>query len=387
MSTDASGTYTLPSSDIVNGQTGDATPVQNNFDDIEAGLTERITKTGKTTYTANQPMGGFKLTNLGVGTSDSDSATFAQTTWFIPPPQGRLTLTTAVPVLATNVSAAGTVYYTPYIGNLVPIYNGTRFIATAFTELSNVLANSSSGSAGPAAGAASKNYDLFVWSDSGTLRLTRGAAWNSDTARSATTENDLTRVNGVLLNLNAITNGPAASRGTYVGTIRTDSGGATVTWHFGALAANGTAANLHVWNAYNRVLVGGLVADSTDSWSYSGGSFRPANNSSTMRVSFVNGLQEERVEAIYESSANGGGSSGIAVIAVGLDSTTSAAGSTRAMISNGNVISSFVASQRTTSLGFHYLQALENNVTAAVTFYGDNGGSNIQSGMYYSGRF
>lgn len=78
MSTDNSGNYTLPSADIVNGQVGDATPVQDNFDDIEAGLTERLTKTGKTTPTANLPMGGFKHTSIGAGSANGDSVRFEQ---------------------------------------------------------------------------------------------------------------------------------------------------------------------------------------------------------------------------------------------------------------------------------------------------------------------
>lgn len=78
MSTDNSGNYTLPSADIENGQVGDATPVQANFDDLAAGMTERITKTGKTTYTANQPMGGFKHTGLGAGSANGDSVRYEQ---------------------------------------------------------------------------------------------------------------------------------------------------------------------------------------------------------------------------------------------------------------------------------------------------------------------
>ena len=202
-------------------------------------------------------------------------------------PQGRLTLTSATPVLTAIVSAAATIYYTPYTGNQIPIYDGTNLVPTAFAELSNATAQSSTGKAGPAAVASNSNYDLFVWNDAGTVRLTRGPAWTSDTARgtgAGTTE--LQRINGLWTNKVAIANGPGANFGTYVGTVRSN-GAATVDWALGSLAAGGGAAFLGIWNAYNRVEISGLVSDSTASWNYSSTTWRPANNSTTLRFSYV----------------------------------------------------------------------------------------------------
>lgn len=150
----------------------------------------------------------------------------------ISPPQGRLTLTSATPVLTadTSVSSTGTIYYTPYVGRSVPLYDGTDFTMVNFAELTNVLNATSANKAGPAATAASKVYDLFVWDDAGTLRLTRGPKWDDGTAGSNTARGtganstELERVKGIWLNKIAISNGPAANRGTYVGTVTTDSG-------------------------------------------------------------------------------------------------------------------------------------------------------------------
>ena len=182
------------------------------------------------------------------------------------PPQGRLTLQTLTPVMTTTQSAKTTTFYTPYCGNQVPIYNGTTMTMTAFAELSNLTTATSVDNAGPAAVAANSNYDLFVWNNAGTMRLTRGPAWTNLTTRSAGTA--LVMVNGILLNNAAITNGPAASRGTYVGTV-TSNASSQLNWIYGALAANGTAGLFGVWNAYNRVLVASFTGDNTDSWSYS----------------------------------------------------------------------------------------------------------------------
>lgn len=68
------------------------------------------------------------------------------------PPQGRLTLVSDSPVMTASQSAATTIYYTPYNGNLVPIYNGTAFLATPFSELSNITTNSSTRSANAGGG-------------------------------------------------------------------------------------------------------------------------------------------------------------------------------------------------------------------------------------------
>ena len=41
-------------------------------------------------------------------------------------PQGRLTLQTGTPVMTTTQSAKTTIFYTPYVGNKTPIYDGTN---------------------------------------------------------------------------------------------------------------------------------------------------------------------------------------------------------------------------------------------------------------------
>lgn len=388
MARDGSGNYSRTQADYVANTTIESAKINSELNDMAAALTQSLSKDGQTTPTANIPMGSFKITGLADGTSDTHAATVAQTTWFVPAAQGRLTLTTAVPVLSANVSAAATVYYTPYCGNLVPIYNGTRFLATTFTELSNVLANSSTGSAGPAAGAASKNYDLFVWSNNGTPTLTRGAAWNSDTARSATTENDLTRVSGVLLNLNAITNGPAASRGTYVGTIRTDSGGATVSWHAGAVAAGGTAATLNVWNMHNRIRRSGLIGESTASYPYTTATWRAAGGSNGMRVSFVSGLQEDYFSASFRASCSND-TGGVNVgAAIGYDVTNSPSGR---FFGDSAAATSQLAPEgehHVLALGFHFMQAIEiSGATGTTTWVGTAAAGTTQTGLTYEGRF
>jgi hypothetical protein len=297
-------------------------------------------------------------------------------------PQGRLTLASGSPVMTASQASATTIYYTPYNGNQIPLYDGTSaFAALTFAELTNSTTQSSTGSAGPAAVAANKNYDLFVWSNAGVATLTRGGAWNSDTLRSSTIENDLTRINGVQVNLNAIANGPAANRGTYVGTVRSD-GSSQINWIVGAVAANGTAAILGVWNAYNRVAVKGFIGDTTSGWTYAGGVVRAANASNTMRVSVVSGLQLDFFGARYDALGLGNSSTGL--VGIGFNVTNAFSGAI-GTVGNSAAATAIMAagSHRTQMLGFNFFNACENNQSSTVSFFGTNSATQ-QSGLSYS---
>ena len=157
-------------------------------------------------------------------------------------PQGRLTLQSGVPVMTTTQAGKTTIYYEPYVGAFIPIYDGTRFGSVPFTALSNVTTDTTKN---PAAVAANKIYDLFVWNDNGTLRLSRGPAWTDDETRALA----LVTVGGIDLNAVGITNGPAASRGIWVGTVRSNAS-SQIDW-----ILSGAGAVLGVYNAYNRVPV------------------------------------------------------------------------------------------------------------------------------------
>jgi hypothetical protein len=110
----------------------------------------------------------------------------ADLAWAIPSqpvaPQGRLTLSSGEPVMSSNQVGKASVFYTPYVGNNVPIYDGAAFVPTPFAERSNDLTQSSTGKAGPAAAGPYQVIDAFVWNDTGTIRLTRGPKWRKSAA-------------------------------------------------------------------------------------------------------------------------------------------------------------------------------------------------------------
>jgi hypothetical protein len=300
----------------------------------------------------------------------------------IPAPQGRLTLVSGTPVMTTTQTAKTAVLYTPYVGNNLPIYNGSAFVNKTFAELTATLdtTNFLSGNL----------YDLFVYNDSGTIRLGYGPAWSSTTARgtgAGTTE--LQRLNGIWTNKNQITlrydsthtTSVAANQATYVGTVVASANG-QCQFVFGGSAAGGTAGNFGVWNCYNRVRVASTSSDSNSSWAYtSGGTWRASDNSTGMRTTFVAGLAEDAVNASFLGAGSpDSNTTGIVASAIGVNSVTSPSGMICAVTPGGtNTVILPVHYSGVPGLGQNYISALElmNNVNAH--FYGSN--SNFQNGL------
>jgi hypothetical protein len=302
---------------------------------------------------ATQVMANF---NTLVNCINSASAIFS--------PQGRLTLQSGVPVMSTAQSAKTVMIYTPYTGNQLPLYDGTRMVATAFSELSVATSDTTKN---PSPIGASKVNDWFVWNDGGTIRLSHGPDWTNDTTRSAGTA--LVQVNGVLLNSVAVTNGPGAQRGTYVGTTRSD-GSSQLNWIPGGVSAGGTAALLYVWNYYNRVLAVANVSDATGNWQVAAGAIQAMDGSVNNRVSFVSGAAESSfvAQTIGMTKAGSGGFSGVAI---GYDSTTAMSGNNY-LAGYSNVSAGAFGAYSTIPLGAHFVQALDvNNGTSAATNYGN----------------
>lgn len=290
-------------------------------------------------------------------------------------PGGRLTLTSATPVLSADVSGATTVYYTPYVSDLIPIYSA-YFAPYVFTELSLAL-DSNSGHTGYHQ--SGKNFDLFVFNDSGTIRLGTGPAWSSDTSRgtgAGTTE--LERKNGIWTNKVSATMrfgsgagntvSVAANQGTYVGTMRATANGQTAMVFKPSATGGGNANVLGLYNAYHRVRVQAMSRDSTSNWTYATTTWRSADNNANNRISFVDGLQTSAIDALYQVGVDVTGS-GAGLIGVNLDSTSAAPG----IVGQSNTSSTTNTIARESfapQLGFHFIQAMEYSAGATTTFRG-----------------
>lgn len=295
-------------------------------------------------------------------------------------PQGRITLSSGTPVMTATVAAAGTVYYTPYQGCTVPIFDGTNWGHFTFAEISQLTTDATKS---PASVTTNKNYDIFVWNDSGTIRATRGPAWSTDTSRgtgAGTTQ--LQMINGIQTNAVAITNGPGANRGTYVGTIRSN-GTSTIDFTYGSAGAGGGQAKLGVWNMFNRVEIGTIVQDTNGAHTVGGGASITGNtlnsaeamdNSSTNSIQVVIGLAEDGIDLTNQVTFSiNASTSSDGYLAIGVNSTSSGTPYSRAGMSSGvagNVFPSVsVRLDAPTLLGWNTYTALsgsDNNPQVAI---------------------
>ena len=117
------------------------------------------------------------------------------------PADGRLTMSSGNPDILTD-QAGVTVYYTPYCGDTIALYDGSsKWELITFTELSQATSGLD----------ASSVYDVFCYNNSGTATL-EVTKWTNTTTRATA----LTRQNGVY-----VKNGATTRR--YLGTFYTHS--------------------------------------------------------------------------------------------------------------------------------------------------------------------
>ena len=80
MPRNGAGIYTLPAGNpVITGQVVSSTWANNTLSDMGVALTQSLSADGQTAATANIPLGGNKIINLGNGTLPTDAATFSQT--------------------------------------------------------------------------------------------------------------------------------------------------------------------------------------------------------------------------------------------------------------------------------------------------------------------
>lgn len=266
---------------------------------------------------------------------------------------GRLTLTTGVAVTTADVTAATTVYFTPFNGNRVSLYDGIRWRRYLFTEVSVAV---------PAT--TSTMYDLFLYDNAGTLTLD-ATAWTNDTARATA----LTTQDGVLVKT-------GATGRRYVGSFRTTgSSGQT----------EDSLIKRYLWNYYNRIRRAMQVVDTTNSWTYSTGAYQQANASAANQLDYVQGVSEDSLRAqVIGRAINSTATGRDCAVGIGVDSTT-ANSSLNHSQSATNAVAANILGQYVgyPGIGRHRLVWLEYGAGGGdtITWSGDLGGSVIQTGI------
>jgi hypothetical protein len=317
----------------------------------------------------------------------------------VPPPAGYLTLTSGTPVTNTDVTAATSIYYTPYTGNLVPIYNGSSFVPTVFTELTLTLSSSH---------VASNIYDVFVFNNSGVVTLVTGPTWSAGTAGSITAGacargtgaggTALSRINGLLTNSVQITGRNGATTytissglATYLGSIYMDGTNGQISNY----VSWGNTRKWGVWNAYNRQQLQ-IKGGQAGSWSYAVSAWRQANGNSLSSVYIFSGLAEEAFDltayAEVSSSFSGGAVAGTGggAVSIGMNNSTPLGSTNQNQFSNSGAAAAAAFStaygltakhSQPPILGINQVLLLENGL-GATALTNTWSGAEVTHGVY-----
>lgn len=257
--------------------------------------------------------------------------------------RGRLTPSSGTPVPTSDVLAATSIYYTPYTGNRIAIYDGSQWNMYSFTEISLSLSGY----------VANKNYDIFVYNNSGTLTL-ESTVWTNNTTRATA----LTMQDGVWVR----SGGAGHNNRRFLGTIRTT----------GTTGQTELSAKKNFVSNVTNQLLGTLQASTTNTYSY-GGATREAEGVSTYgtsRVGIVLCLPQV-VNAWNSASGYQDGSTAyMGSIGIGLDSTSTMSGVAQGFYTRYayDGWASTAMYSEIVSAGFHYLTRLERMDAGSFTF-------------------
>ncbi len=282
----------------------------------------------------------------------------------------RLTLTSGTPVTASDVTAATTLYATPYKGNRIALYDSSAgWHSATLSERSLSLSGL----------AASTNHDIYLY-NSGTVAspalALQAVAWTDSSTRATA----LALQDGVYCKSGALGY-------RYLGTIRT-----TAT----AGQTEDSVAKRFVWNFHNRVQTVNFTRDTTDSWTYNGnGTWRQANNgNAAWKHEFVCGAAGDQLFGTASISAiNNNSSSPSLTMGYDTSSTPNTAISGMAFNqSSTSYLPIIVQLSTCPAAGYHYVTTMETtSYTGSATFLGDNGGSvgggNVGAQSYMTTQF
>lgn len=262
---------------------------------------------------------------------------------------GRLTLESNNPVSVTDQTSKTIVYYTPYNGSSIALYN----TSTGFWEIVNFTQTSLSlGTL-----VSGKNYDVFGYLSNGSLALEFGTAWASDTARFT----GLSLQNGIYCKT-----GDLSRR--YLGTIRTTS----------TTTTEDSLSKRFVWNVNNKVQREVYKETAAGPWTYSTASWR-AVNSTNYNVEIVNGLvgQIINLNAGILFAAPQAGTVLFYYLAIAKNTSVTPLIGTRVQSVNDSVQTQLsVQLIENPAIGYHYYYPIElTSSTTAATLYGSNAGT------------
>lgn len=290
-----------------------------------------------------------------------------------------VTMTIATPCAVTwpNHNLRSGTPITFITGGALPGITGTTFAATLYVSSPTTntfkLVAAAVNADNPAAelqttGTQSGTHTATAGDDTGAVALGPGGNCEAD------------YLTGIYLNRNNILNGPAAYRGTLLGSVRTDALG-TVTWKLGGAAAGGDEALLSVCNIYNEVEVGAEVSDTGPNFTQTSATVGPfhgplssdggVNGGLKNRISMLSRIQRDAVDVSLVGrvlTADAGSSNG--AIGFAKNSTTAFDRKALALQTGLTGISPPIMTRKLYRpfLGWNFIQALQagGGATAAT---------------------
>lgn len=267
---------------------------------------------------------------------------------------GRLTLTTAVPVTTADVTGATSVYFAPLTGNRIALFDGNKWKVYPFTQITLALGTLTSG----------LPYDIFIYDNAGTLTLEL-TAWTNGTTRATA----LVRQDGVLSKTGALTR-------RYLGALYTTS----------TTQTEDSMAKRLLDNYYNRRWRPMRVNEATNTWTYSTDTYQQANASTANQLEMMIGVLEDMIDVrLVAMGRNDDASPRNREVSIGEDSTTTPmtgvkmSQAYRAPAQNINMSVWAEVSGFPSSVGRHFYAWLEKaEATGVTTWIGDNGAPTAQ---------
>lgn len=300
---------------------------------------------GSNTFARSKVLGGSNGTNavnLSTGTKDFIITVLAEQLYSpFHMCEGRLTLTTATPVTTSDVTGATNIYWTPYKGNRLALWNDYCWVVDTFTELTLAIGTLTSGLL----------YDVFAYDNNGAVNLDPPVAWASTSARSVA----LATKDGIYVK-------STDNKRRYLGTFATTS----------TTTTEDSSSKRYLVNAYNRVDRLISKSDAT-THTYASATIREWNGTSSVnRVSFL--AIDNTIGTVNRFSVNtsftGSGADKRIKVGIGVNSTTSF---TAAIVySGGNQNDAGVSWVDSYSLGLHFISVNEqalDNTTCNLYYY------------------
>lgn len=313
-------------------------------------------------------------------------------------PQGRLTLSSGVPIQKVDQVTVSSLWYAPSPGGFVPV-NGSlvNFKASVTDTVGLELTLGSYVTAG-------NIYDIFVFLNAGLPQLCAGPAWTSSGAGVSTisTSGAIALNNGVFVNSSSalickwgasagtsaqIAAGAATELGRIIG-----AGTGTVTVQINpAASSGGTNTEMYMCNTYQKQYVNVKNQDVTATWSYASSTTRNANGSANNRINMVQCPNPLQVYNFYQSSGAPTGNTATAITnGIGWNVSASITGCGGAgcgltqMASTGGGIGGFSTAFYNVypAEGFNFAQSVEETTTVSYTIDGDDFMQQTM-GLYY----